>query len=67
MKITSRTHVVMVAAVGALLVTACSGPSENAAGSAPAAMASPGQSSAGQPGGTIRILSSADGLASLDP
>ncbi len=67
MKITSRTHIVMVAAVGALLVTACSGPSENAAGSAPAAMASPGQSSAGQPGGTIRILSSADGLASLDP
>lgn len=67
MKITSRTHIVMVAAVGALLVTACSGPSENAASSAPAAMASPEQSSAGQPGGTIRILSSADGLASLDP
>jgi peptide/nickel transport system substrate-binding protein len=57
----------MVAAVGALLVTACSGPSENAASSAPAAMASPEQSSAGQPGGTIRILSSANGLASLDP
>jgi peptide/nickel transport system substrate-binding protein len=57
----------MVAAVGALLVTACSGPSENAASSAPAAMASPEQSSAGQPGGTIRILSSADSLASLDP
>ena len=67
MKITSRTHIVMVAAVGALLVTACSGPSENAASSAPAAMASPEQSSAGQPGGTIRILSSADSLASLDP
>ena len=67
MKITSRTHIIMVAAVGALLVTACSGPSENAASSAPAAMASPEQSSAGQPGGTIRILSSADGLASLDP
>ena len=67
MKITSRTHIVMVAAVGALLVTACSGPSENAASSAPAAMASPEQSSAGQPGGTIRILSSANGLASLDP
>ena len=67
MKITSRTHIVMVAAVGALLVTACSGPSENAASSAPSAMASPEQSSAGQPGGTIRILSSADGLASLDP